>query len=76
MWTFVTGPEAELRSLAMEALSRAPAVPSRDGDVLHGTTLVLVDGAARVRARYDPGAPDVVDHIVRDAALLVNAPAR
>jgi protein SCO1/2 len=34
--------------------------------------LALVDGAARVRGRYDPSAADAVDRIVRDAALLVN----
>jgi protein SCO1/2 len=34
--------------------------------------LALVDGASRLRGRYDPSAPEAVDRIVRDAALLVN----
>jgi protein SCO1/2 len=76
MWTFLTGPEAELRELANEALEpRSAGEGRRRDDALQGTAIVLVDGAARVRGRYDPGLPDVVDRVVRDAALLVNAPA-
>jgi protein SCO1/2 len=72
MWTFVTGPEAELRAVAKEALPPA-AFHAASGDAIpHGTELVLVDRAARVRGRYDPDQPDVVDRVVRDAALLVN----
>jgi hypothetical protein len=33
---------------------------------------VLIDGASRIRGYYDPEAPDTVDRLVRDAALLVN----
>lgn len=76
MWTFLTGPEAELRELADEALQPRGAGEGAPEDLLHGTTIVLVDGAARVRGRYDPEAPDAVDRVVRDAALLVNATDR
>jgi protein SCO1/2 len=76
MWTFLTGPEADLREVANEALEpRAAGEGRRRGDVMHGTAIVLVDGAARVRGLYDPQVPDVVDRVVRDAARLVNAPA-
>jgi protein SCO1/2 len=75
MWTFLTGPESELRELAYQALEPPAAGEGRRrDDVLHGTAIVLVDGGARVRGRYDPEAPDVVDRVVRDAALLVNGP--
>jgi protein SCO1/2 len=72
MWTFVTGPEAEVRAVAKEALWPAESAAASGDAVPHGTELVLVDRAARVRGRYDPNHPDVVDRVVRDAALLVN----
>jgi protein SCO1/2 len=45
---------------------QAPAGVARAGQ------LVLVDGEARIRGAYDPAAPDAVERLVRDAALLVN----
>jgi cytochrome oxidase Cu insertion factor (SCO1/SenC/PrrC family) len=42
------------------------------GGVSHDTHLVLVDARGRVRGYYASDAPDVVDRVVRDAALLVN----
>ncbi len=75
MWTFVTGPadsvqatvEKGLRvSMGREASDPSPAAIS------HGTHLVLIDGAMRIRGYYDPEDPDAVDRVVRDAALLAN----
>ena len=40
--------------------------------ISRGTQLVLVDREGRIRAYYDPQASDVVERVVRDAALLVN----
>jgi protein SCO1/2 len=75
MWTFVTGRAEELRAVARAALAPGAGTPER-GAAPHGTALVLVDGAGRVRGRYAPDEPGAVDQIVRDAALVVNARPR
>lgn len=75
MGTFLTGPAEAVRRTIEEGLrvsvGREPDDPSPAG-ISHGTHLVLIDGASRIRGYYDPEAPDTVDRLVRDAALLVN----
>lgn len=77
MWTFLTGDAEVIRRTVERGLrvhaGADPADPSPAG-ISHGTHLVLVDGAARIRGYYDPGEPDALDRLVRDAALLVNRP--
>jgi protein SCO1/2 len=75
MWTFVTGPAAAVQETVEKGLR--VSMGREDGDpspaaISHGTHLVLVDGEARIRGYYDPDAPDAIDRVVRDAALLVN----
>lgn len=75
MWTFLTGPAEAVQETVEKGLrvsmGRERGDPSPAG-ISHGTHLVLIDGAARIRGYYDPEAPDVIDRVVRDAALLVN----
>ncbi len=75
MWTFLTGPVDAVRQTVVRGLrismGRDPERPGGEG-VFHGTHLVLVDGEGRIRGYYDPDAADAVEHVVRDAALLVN----
>jgi protein SCO1/2 len=75
MWTFLTGPSDAVRQAVEKglrvAMNRDPSDPSPAG-ISHGTHLVLVDGADRVRGYYDPDDGEAVDRLVRDAALLVN----
>lgn len=75
MWTFLTGPADAVRATVEQGLrihvGRDPGEPSPAG-ISHGTHLVLVDGASRIRGYYDPNDPDALDRLVRDAALLVN----
>lgn len=75
MWTFLTGPADAVRRTVEEGLrvsvGRDPGDPSPAG-ISHGTHLVLVDAAGRIRGYYDPEEPDAVDRVVRDAALLAN----
>jgi protein SCO1 len=76
MWTFLTGPTEEIRRTVEEGL-RVSMGQAEDDEappaaISHGTHLVLIDGRARIRGYYDPDAPDAVDRVVRDAALLVN----
>jgi protein SCO1 len=74
MWSFLTGPtDAVLRAFA-EAAGR----PQDDlREVVDGSPtsiLALVDVKGRIRACYDADASNVVDRVVRDAAVLVNRP--
>jgi protein SCO1/2 len=72
MWTFLTGPAEAVQETVVRGLKVHMGEETQVGDVSHGTHLVLVDGAARIRGYYDPDDPDAVDRVVRDAALLVN----
>ncbi len=75
MWTFLTGSADAVRDTVEKGLrvsmGREPGDPS-PAAISHGTHLVLIDGAGRIRGYYDPEAADVVDRVVLDAALLVN----
>jgi protein SCO1/2 len=75
VWTFLTGSSSSVRETVEKGLrvsvGRDPADPSPAG-ISHGTHLVLVDGAGRIRGYYDPESPDAIDRVVRDAALLAN----
>jgi protein SCO1 len=76
LWTFLTGPEQDVQAAVVKGLRETMGREGPDdgagGGILHGTHLVLVDARGRVRAYYSSDAPDVVDRVVRDAALLVN----
>jgi hypothetical protein len=39
---------------------------------MHGTHFVLVDRELRIRGYYDSSAPDVVERVLHDAAMLIN----
>ena len=75
MWTFLTGPSDAVRETVERGLrisvGKDPSDPSPAG-ISHGTHLVLVDGAARIRGYYDPAEEGALDRLVRDAALLAN----
>jgi protein SCO1/2 len=73
MWTFLTGPAERVQETVVRGLRVHMGEDEAGGaEVSHGTHLVLVDGAARIRGYYDPDDPEAVDRVVRDAALLVN----
>lgn len=76
MWTFLTGSSAAVQETVQRgfrvSVGREPGDASAPAAISHGSHLVLVDGAGRIRGYYDPEEPDVVDRVVRDAALLVN----
>jgi len=75
MWTFLTGPSDAVRKTVVEGLKVSvqggPDAASPDA-ISHGTHLVLVDRLGRIRGYYPSDAPDAVDRVVRDAALLVD----
>jgi protein SCO1/2 len=71
LWSFLTGPPAVVRELAIHGLKLSFG-RERGDDIFHDTHLLLVDGSGRVRQYYDSEKDAVVDDVVRDAALLVN----
>ena len=73
-WKFLTGDPAAIRSTVEGSLKiamdlqgdLAGGVP----DIVHGTHLVLIDGAATIRGYYDYSDPQRIEALVRDAAAL------
>jgi len=75
MWTFLTGPVEAVRDTVLRGLRVSMGEDAKrpeEQDISHGTHLVLVDGEGRIRGYYDSDRADVVERVVRDAALLVN----
>ncbi len=74
MWTFLTGRAEAIHDAVVNGF-RVP-MGREEGvgpeGISHGTHLVLVDGAGRIRGYYDAADPGTVNQVVRDAALLVN----
>ena len=72
-WTFVTGDYAALQRTVVEGfkevMERGP--DKSPESILHGSHVVLVDGAGRIRGYYDANDADCVERVVRDARALV-----
>ena len=73
-WTFVTGDAAALRKTAEQGFKIAAegtADPSKaDFGIMHGTQLVLVDDAGKIRGYYATNDEQALRQIVTDAATL------
>jgi protein SCO1/2 len=75
MWSFLTGPPDAIKQTVMDGLKIAMGAPEGQQDfasVFHGTHFVLVDQQRNIRGYYDSSAPDVVDRVLHDAAMLIN----
>jgi protein SCO1/2 len=76
LWSFLTGPEAEVKEAVVQglkiAVGREQSDDGRFEGIFHGSHLVLIDQRGRVRGYYDSDDPGVVDRVVRDAGLLAN----
>jgi protein SCO1/2 len=76
LWSFVTGPEGEVKDAVVNglkvAMGREKGDDGRYDGIFHGSHLVLVDQRGRVRGYYDSDDVDVVDRVTRDAGLLAN----
>jgi protein SCO1/2 len=76
LWSFLTGPEAEVKEAVVSglkiAVGREQSDDGRFEGIFHGSHLVLVDQRGRVRGYYDSDDAGVVDQVVRDAGLLAN----
>ena len=74
MWSFLTGPTDAVRRAFVEAAGRRQLDPREMARGSPMSMLALVDVKGRIRACYDAEASNVVDRVVRDAAVLVNRP--
>ncbi len=77
MWSLLTGDFPAVKTTVQEGLKISmgdiPGGPDQDfASIFHGTHFVLVDPQLRIRGYYDSSAPDVVDRLLHDAAMLVN----
>jgi len=75
MWSFLTGSLQDIQNTVEESMKIAMGEMQGETDfasLVHGTHFVLVDSQLRIRRYYDSTAPDVVDEIVADAAMLIN----
>jgi protein SCO1/2 len=75
MWRFLTGDLGAVKTVVTDGLKIAMAEPEGVQDfasIFHGTHFVLVDSRRRIRGYYDSSAPDVVDRVLHDAAMLLN----
>jgi protein SCO1/2 len=75
-WTFVTGDATAIRKTAEQGFKIAAegtADPSKaDFGIMHGTQLVLVDQAGKIRGYYATNDEQVLRKIVTDAATLTS----
>lgn len=74
-WTFLTGELGAMRQTVTDGLKIAMGDPPGETDfesLFHGTHFVLVDQQLRIRGYYESSAPDVVERVLHDAAMLVN----
>ena len=75
MWKFLTGSIDSMKGTVEDGLKIAMGTPAGDQDfasLFHGTHFVLVDRDLRIRGYYDSNAPDVEDHLLHDATMLIN----
>lgn len=75
LWKFLTGPLQTVQSTVVGGLKIAMGDVEGEQDfasIMHGTHFVLVDQQGRIRGYYDSSAPDVVDRLLADAAMLIN----
>jgi hypothetical protein len=49
-----------------------PADEAEFGSIFHGTHLVLVDQALRIRGYYDSSDPEALDTLMRDVGMVIN----
>lgn len=80
-WLFLTGPEAEVRRLAVDGFKLGVAVTPPDDPraaeepITHSTRFVLVDAEGRIRGYYDAFDAAATEALARDAAALAAAAA-
>jgi protein SCO1/2 len=72
-WTFLTGEYDALQETVVRGFKTLMerGAEGKPETILHGSHVVLVDGAGRIRGYYDAADRDCVERVVRDARALV-----
>jgi protein SCO1/2 len=72
-WVFLTGAYDALRRTVVDGFKQVmERGPDRSAEsILHGSHVVLVDGAGAIRGYYDAADADCVERVARDARALV-----
>jgi protein SCO1/2 len=74
LWSFLTGPYTDIQRLVeggMKVSVERSGSDSSFQNISHGSHLVLVDGAMRVRGYYDVATDEGFERLVRDIGLVV-----
>lgn len=74
-WLFLTGPSDAVRRTVVEGFKIHVGegdYSTNPGSIVHGTHLVLVDHALRIRGYYDSADEQARQRLLRDLGLLVN----
>ena len=66
LWSFLTGPEAEIRKLSVDTFHVNTAVNQLE----HSTRFILVDGKARIRGYYETTDATMLDQLAEDVDKL------
>ena len=73
MWSFLTGPYETLRRTIVDGMKVSMGRTGAADDplaIFHGSHVLLVDPAMRIRGYYDVSATEGVDTLLRDVSLL------
>ena len=72
-WVFLTGAYEALERTVVDGFKQVmERGPDRSPEsILHGSHVVLVDGAGRIRGYYDANDADCAERVARDARTLV-----
>jgi protein SCO1/2 len=83
-WKFLTGPAEDIEAVVVRGFkegiersgaARAPGV-NDDFSILHGSHLVLIDGAGRIRGYYDATEHESMERLRGDLSRLVDSGGR
>jgi protein SCO1/2 len=73
-WSFLTGPDADVRQVVMEgfkqAMEEVPAKDDQPRNILHGTHVTLIDRRGRIRGFYRTDNPSLLK-LTQDAQQLL-----
>ena len=71
-WLFLTGENIEIQKLVQSGFQLASVGAEKmDGDIVHSSMLVLMDGGGRIRGYYDSTDADRMKTLMKDAKGLI-----
>ena len=73
-WLFLTGPKADIYSLARDGFKLPLAEPATPGaQIIHSTRLILIDQTGTIRGFYEATGETGVRDLIRDIRKLLQA---